>query len=954
MSKLQLLERSGGRVRLALEAQDPARIEGIVEALLERFAAAPQLVGDRLAEARLSSDALAHAYNHLLWLGGEALARSVFSPARLDDPSAAELARDIATDVRRSRPVQAAARARVEAVTGASLADARIAHDARTRALTARLSASALAVGPAIIAGEARSTDDILHHELAHVAQAGGKVGATLEVAAHDHAAESNARAVARAARAHAEGGPAVRVEPVPTLGLVGLVPDGEDGLGDERPPAASKAKRAELLGQLDEIAGGRREPDPADPLMQEIFGALEARDTRDAVAMASAGVHRARGAAEDEVLAAARKVGRALVEAQEFLAAPSEDAERVMQTGGVLRRSWQDPDLDLELLDAAWRASHRDESLTEAVERALPDAGGDYLRTARADARRTLDAVLAARLRIRKGDGYATVAEQRTLWTLEVRHIDPDALRAFPVKAPGPRGDVFKGLVAHLNALFNARVKCADLGIKLEETRAKYEGKTVTRRDATRMANWERTIEETQAQLPTLEANVDKAEAATVPRLHKALDKREADWKGLADRHQASITQKEAELAKRQAALEEARRELVEVEARLEEAGTSDRKDKRALAAAKRKVTRLRKAAENPQLRKNLAKSRAGKGRSDRALERVERARELANAGRLTKTYTVEARRVIFEELDERRVVDLRPVYPHFNVDHPTGYFSGGSETISDDARRGVLDHLLRHIKDPEARAREVEAMVGILNTWRANEGRADSLNTWDTKFVTVGSGIAAQGVFEHAIYVLRERDEPTFHQLFGRFGISVVRLNRNHHYMVLETRDGRRLERDAALAAIRDDDVLLAAIRAAGSNAQWQTALLIAKGNFSIAYARGVVLQVGGARIGWLKLVAGLPGKLRAGATGVFADFRHAGGGKKAEGLTAQAAGWLQAELDARELDPAAFDSWPADTRLEVAEVVARKVCLALPKGRQPAFAEQFGAEYFPVAAK
>ncbi len=98
-------------------------------------------------------------------------------------------------------------------------------------------------------------------------------------------------------------------------------------------------------------------------------------------------------------------------------------------------------------------------------------------------------------------------------------------------------------------------------------------------------------------------------------------------------------------------------------------------------------------------------------------------------------------------------------------------GYRYGGNIGYSADAVALAMERL--DIKDP-GRAGKMEKFLKTLAT---NEGKANSMNTWDSELVTAGAGLSGSGRLQRAMYRFKQEDPGKFHQVLGKFGVDIVK---------------------------------------------------------------------------------------------------------------------------------------------------------------------------------
>lgn len=181
-------------------------------------------------------------------------------------------------------------------------------------------------------------------------------------------------------------------------------------------------------------------------------------------------------------------------------------------------------------------------------------------------------------------------------------------------------------------------------------------------------------------------------------------------------------------------------------------------------------------------------------------------------------------------------------------------GYQNGGSQNASQSVIRQVAR---RH----NIQGQNLDRAIAILETLNRNEGRMDSVNTWDRLSITLGPGLGgatrqrngsyvANGTFTNKLAILHQRHPEIFYRYLGRFGVSMARGNRtgrqvrrggwqqmtvvvpnesNEDYMPHgEYTPGQVLRGMDALNYIIEDPILLTQLRLLGREEVWQALML------------------------------------------------------------------------------------------------------------------------------
>ncbi|MHB1317202.1 MAG: hypothetical protein ACYCYF_01140 [Anaerolineae bacterium] len=218
---------------------------------------------------------------------------------------------------------------------------------------------------------------------------------------------------------------------------------------------------------------------------------------------------------------------------------------------------------------------------------------------------------------------------------------------------------------------------------------------------------------------------------------------------------------------------------------------------------------------------------------------------------------------------------IDVRPAELGIKVDRPEGHGGGGPGY-----REGLLEERVRQSGLPP----EHHAMtLHVLQAFSRLEGAPQSLNTWDSAVLTLGSGLAARGVLQTTLGEFKQADPRAFRALFGRYGIDVEGGGQNWNLTLRvpqqplssEYTAGELLRGERAITYIVSDPVLLVQLRRAGHAGPWQIPLIdgaIGSVRAALAYQyRGV---------GWTSLMQGLPAPLVEGTYFALANNVHASG--------------------------------------------------------------------------
>ena len=373
--------------------------------------------------------------------------------------------------------------------------------------------------------------------------------------------------------------------------------------------------------------------------------------------------------------------------------------------------------------------------------------------------------------------------------------------------------------------------------------------------------------------------------------------------------------------------------------------------KDARELHALRARLARVKRriasgARDEQKLAKQLDKAEARSASADRRLELLDR----LNAG-LPMTIELEVHDLRATlptddpaDADGVVSVDLHAVGVGINVDHPEGFKEGGGIRISASVYEAVAARLFKD--DPEAAA----VAPTILQTFAINEGRADSMNTWDKAGVTMGPGIAALGVLQRVFARLKEQHPDEFDRLVGRYGIDmVIAKGKNPRFSAIvgqatghEVGDrtwtpGQELVGDEAIAYMASDPLLLAVLRHAGGEPVMQELMVEAVAKTSIEAAVGFTVHGGGAAHRLRDLLEGVDPGLVTGALAALADEKHGTGnlGKAREFADATYAR-LAEEHGFDPARPGAEPAMPHAARVALATALLERV----PERRRKAF--------------
>jgi hypothetical protein len=320
--------------------------------------------------------------------------------------------------------------------------------------------------------------------------------------------------------------------------------------------------------------------------------------------------------------------------------------------------------------------------------------------------------------------------------------------------------------------------------------------------------------------------------------------------------------------------------------------------KDARELPALRARLARVKRriasgARDERKLENKLADKR---GTAEAQSARADRRRELLDRLRggmpLTVQLEVHDLRATIPSDDPADAggvvrVDLHAVGPGINVDHPEGFKEGGGIRISASVYEAVAARLFEN--DPEAAA----VAPTILQTFAINEGRADSMNTWDKAGVTMGPGIAALGVLQRVFARLKQQHPDDFDRLVGRYGIDMeITKGKNPRFSVIVGRPtghevgdrswtpGEQLVGDQAIAYMASDPLLLAILRHAGGDPVMQELMVEAVAKTSIEAAVGFTVRGGGASHLLRDLLDGVDRSIATGALAALADEKHGTG--------------------------------------------------------------------------
>lgn len=289
-------------------------------------------------------------------------------------------------------------------------------------------------------------------------------------------------------------------------------------------------------------------------------------------------------------------------------------------------------------------------------------------------------------------------------------------------------------------------------------------------------------------------------------------------------------------------------------------------------------------------------AKKEATKNSKDKA--NWERFIELSEAGLVQTTNTTKWQ-VLFE--GETEEIELTPAKPGgYLLERPGGYAGGGRTTYSQENIDEVLDEVYDS-EDPDQKQQQNMAKK-LLGTLSKNEGRADSINTWDRAIVTLGSGIAGFGRLQKTFWEYKQSAPGDFQETVGKFGIDIVKRSRNSNpYFTVrvppeevrtdsqrEIPSGTLIEGSdssketcQALDFIASDPVLLARLRYAGCQDAFQKILIkeaVGSAQKASGYGFEIDLPDGTTfRVNWADLIKDLGDDYLEFTQAIIADRYH-----------------------------------------------------------------------------
>jgi hypothetical protein len=376
--------------------------------------------------------------------------------------------------------------------------------------------------------------------------------------------------------------------------------------------------------------------------------------------------------------------------------------------------------------------------------------------------------------------------------------------------------------------------------------------------------------------------------------------------------------------------------------------AATKDSKELHALRARLAKVKRRIASGvrDEGNLQNKLDKAETQSARAERKLELLDR---LNDGLPLTVELEVRDLRATLPTDDPADAdgvvsVDLHAVNPGINVDHPEGFKEGGSIRISESVYEAVAARLFKD--DPDAAA----VAPAILQTFAVNEGRADSMNTWDRAGVTMGPGIAALGVLQRVFARLKEQQPDDFDRLVGRYGVDmVIAKGKNPRFSVIvgkatghEVGDktwtpGQQLVGDDAIEYMASDPLLLAVLRHAGGDPVMQELMVEAVARTSIEAAVDFRVHGGGASHRLRDLLDGVDRAVVTGALAALADEKHGTGNlQKARAFADAKYAELAEEHGFDPARPGEEPAMPQDARAALGHALLERV----PERRRKAF--------------
>lgn len=615
-----------------------------------------------------------------------------------------------------------------------------------------------------------------------------------------------------------------------------------------------------------------------------------------------------------------------------------------------------------------------------------------------------------------------ARIGEARSEWdvtrtrTAPVEYLDPSVTTRLPVQSGG---GVRRRIFGRLARVLRRRMQLPEQVAEKREQLEAIEERIAERTEAGRGTRWlEHRRDRMRSQLDALEeeqrgidARVEEEVGTARQRLLEHLGTRESVRERKVARAQRRRERHQSVVDRLESRLRTVLVESVQIQIRLAEldaeegtaepdAGQLDelRADLEALTSElseEERAALLEPPSEDQsprQLRRRLRQLRRRLAPLLRARDRLGRARRAEEEARaeleelrevirelpdreLTRTFDVEWFEGRFEEEGRSQRLRLRPSRPGINVDRPGGFMAGGSTPIPEEVYRRVTPRVFTDIEDPEQRAETTERAEQIMATWSHNEGRSDSLNTWDRVRLTLGPGIAAAGVLQRVFLILWQRDPEAFDQLFGRYGIGIHanRRGRNPRLSVVvpepdpenpppagTAAPGTRLTGSDAIDWIIQDPVLLLQLRRAGRHPSMQEAMVEAVAGYSVRAAVDFELRLPpdqeagrpATRIAWRDLMLGhadqrIEDTQYTGTLGAIADDKHGHGTNRRAQRAAREA--YVAACQAEGVDPTAPNDAAHPLSRAGRERVARAVLALVSQGRRSAFEEEIGEGLF-----
>jgi len=265
------------------------------------------------------------------------------------------------------------------------------------------------------------------------------------------------------------------------------------------------------------------------------------------------------------------------------------------------------------------------------------------------------------------------------------------------------------------------------------------------------------------------------------------------------------------------------------------------------------------------------LSRPRAGSGNARTRLFYVRRAIAALEANRLLVRY----RREHYRGTVAGARIEIAPAQLGTKVDRPQGHGGGGP---------GYIEGLLQErVQQSGLAAGEQSLALHVIQAFQVLEGVPQSLNTWDSAVLTLGSGLAARGVLQRTLHEFKQAAPDAFRALFGRYGIDVYGSGENWNLSVQvphQTPGGQttleELRGEQAIEYIVNDPVLLVQLRRAGHARPWQIHLIDGALG-SLRRALGYQFQ----GVAWGRVMEGLPAPLVEGSYFALANNWHASGG-------------------------------------------------------------------------